>query len=78
MSDEGTYQIGDLPEGLEQEYIDDLVLSLKWWQEEIAFNLHLRDTFRDEPEIVWRANEFIKEAGCQLQWFKKLITRAMK
>ncbi len=66
----------DFPSGDVEDYIWSLEEGLRECQEDIAVNMHIRDTFRSNVEIVWMANELTKEAVCHLQWLRTLISRA--
>ncbi len=64
--------------GNKEDYRDSIFYSMDDCQKDIAFNTWLRDRWKEESEIVWRANEIIKEGVCHLQWLRELSKRAMQ
>ncbi len=66
------------PTGNKEDFIDSIVYGMRECQKDIAFNTHLRDRWKEEPEIVWKTNELIKEGVCHLEWLMELAKKAMK
>ncbi len=67
------YPIGD-----KEDYVDFIFCGMEDCQKDIAFNTWLRDRWKENAEIVWKANELIKEAVCHLKWLKDLARKAMQ